>query len=161
MPGAWHRPRPLRGPSWPVRSGVDVVGFLDEAVALGLSQSGGRGFDSVLITADTKDNGPIELAGELARDRGVVVAVGRGRPGRPAQDLLREGAGPSPEPVLRPRPVRPPVRGRGRDYPYGYVRWTEQRNMEAFADLIASGTVKLDTLITHRFPIQEGAAPTT
>lgn len=135
--------------------GADVVGAPDEAVALGLSQSGGRGFDSVLITADTKDNGPIELAGELARDRGVVVAVGAVGLAVPRKIYFEKELDLRLSRSYGPGRYDPQYEEEGRDYPYGYVRWTEQRNMEAFADLIASGTVKLDTLITHRFPIQE------
>ena len=43
----------------------------------------------------------------------------------------------------------------GQDYPYGYVRWTEQRNFEAVLHMLASGRLKLDALITHRIPLAE------
>jgi len=43
----------------------------------------------------------------------------------------------------------------GVDYPIGYVRWTERRNMQEFLRLVAAKAVRLDQLITHRFPIIE------
>ena len=43
----------------------------------------------------------------------------------------------------------------GRDYPPGFVRWTEGRNLEAVLGLIASGALPVKNLITHRFPIEE------
>ena len=50
---------------------------------------------------------------------------------------------------------------KGRDYPIGYVRWTETRNMEAFLQLLAEGKLDLNPLITHRFPIDDAPAPTS
>src|SRR4030042_7129401 len=44
---------------------------------------------------------------------------------------------------------------KGRDYPIGYVRWTENRNMKAFVQLLAEGKINVKPLITHRFPIDE------
>src|SRR5205085_1569344 len=46
---------------------------------------------------------------------------------------------------------------RGHDYPFAYVRWTEARNIEAFLDALATGSVRVAQLITHRFPIEQGA----
>src|SRR2546423_4077595 len=43
---------------------------------------------------------------------------------------------------------------RGRDYPIGYVRWTEGRNIEAFLDMIAAGKVNVGPLVTHRFKVE-------
>lgn len=44
---------------------------------------------------------------------------------------------------------------KGIDYPYGYVRWTENRNMQSFLELIRAKKIKLDSLITHRFAFEE------
>ena len=54
-----------------------------------------------------------------------------------------------------PGSIAPLYEAKGFDYPIAYVRWTERRNLEAFLDLIAQGRVRVDRLITHRFPIQE------
>src|SRR5690242_13786833 len=49
----------------------------------------------------------------------------------------------------------PDYEERGNDYPFGYVRWTEKRNIEAFLGLINAGSIKLEKLISHRFPIDQ------
>ncbi len=51
----------------------------------------------------------------------------------------------------------PEYEERGHDYPIGYVRWTEKRNIEAFLDLVAAQRINIDALVTHRFPIDEAA----
>ena len=115
--------------------------------------SSGRGADAVLITAETPSSGPVNLAGEIARDRAVVVAVGT-----VGMDIQRKLYY---EKELDFRIARSYGPGRydaayeqkGRDYPIGYVRWTETRNMEAFLQLLAEGKLNLKPLITHRFPI--------
>ena len=103
-----------------------------------LSQSGGNGADIVLITAETASSDPVNLASEVARDRGIVVAVGT-----VGMDIQRKLYY---EKELDFRVSRSYGPGRydsayeqkGRDYPIGYVRWTETRNMEAFIQLLAT-----------------------
>ena len=122
-----------------------------------MSFTRGRGADAVLITASTKSSAPITQAAELARDRARVVAVGDvglDVPRRPFYDKeidlrLSRSYGPG--------RYDPAYEERGRDYPIGYVRWTENRNMESFLDLVASGRVKIDPLITKRFAIEKAA----
>ena len=118
-------------------------------------QTQGNGVDAVLITAETPSSGPVNLAGEIARDRGIVVAVGT--VGMEIERKLYY------EKELDFRISRSYGPGRydsayeqkGRDYPIGYVRWTETRNMEAFLHLLAEGKLDLRSLITHRFSIQQ------
>jgi polar amino acid transport system substrate-binding protein len=118
--------------------------------------SRGRGADAVLITAGTSSNEPVELAGEISRTKGrviVVGAVGLNIPRKPYYDReltfkISMSYGPG--------RYDPEYEERGRDYPFGYVRWTEGRNIEAFLDLISSGRMNIEPLITHRFKIEEG-----
>ena len=111
------------------------------------------GVDSVLITAETPSSDPVNLAGAIARDRAIVVAVGT-----VGIDIERKAYY---EKELDFRISRSYGPGRydvayeqkGRDYPLGYVRWTETRNMEAFVQFLAEKKINVGALITHRFPI--------
>jgi predicted dehydrogenase/threonine dehydrogenase-like Zn-dependent dehydrogenase len=118
-------------------------------------KTGGAGVDSVLITAETSNSEPVNLAAEVARDRAIVVAVGT--VGMELQRKLYY------EKELGFRVSRSYGPGRydaayelkGRDYPIGHVRWTETRNLQTFLQFIADGKLKLSSLITHRFPMDE------
>jgi len=121
-----------------------------------LEWSRGRGADAVLITAATSSNEPVELAGEISRPKGRVVvvgAVGLNLPRKPYYDReLTFRISMSYGPGRYDRDYEE----RGQDYPFGYVRWTEGRNIEAFLDMIAADRMKIEPLITHRFNIAEG-----
>jgi len=121
-----------------------------------LEWSRGRGADAVLITAATSSHEPVELAGQISRPKGrviVVGAVGLNLPRKPYYDR---------ELTFRISMSYGPGRydrnyeERGQDYPFGYVRWTEGRNIEAFLDMIAGGLIQIEPLITHRFKIDDG-----
>jgi predicted dehydrogenase/threonine dehydrogenase-like Zn-dependent dehydrogenase len=142
-----------------LRLGADDVSISrDELRDLCRQHSNGHGADAVLITAETASSEPVEVAGEVARDRGVVVAVGT-----VGMDIQRKLYF---EKELDFRISRSYGPGRydsayeqkGRDYPIGYVRWTETRNMEAFLQLLLEGKLDVKSLITHRFPIQRAHA---
>ena len=137
------------------RLGADDVSISPDGFGdLCRQHSNGHGADAVLITAETPSNEPVELAGEVARDRAMVVAVGT--VGMEIQRKLYF------EKELDFRVSRSYGPGRydsayeqkGRDYPIGYVRWTETRNMEAFLELLSAGKVDVKPLVTHRFPIE-------
>ncbi len=117
------------------------------------AHSGGHGVDAVLITAETSGSEPVNLAGNVTRERGVIVAVGT-----VGMDIERKSYY---EKELDFRVSRSYGPGRydaayeqkGRDYPIGYVRWTETRNMESFLQLLADGKVDVNSLTSHRIPI--------
>ncbi|HEX8188595.1 MAG TPA: bi-domain-containing oxidoreductase [Pyrinomonadaceae bacterium] len=119
--------------------------------------SRGRGADAVLLTAATQSDEPVELAGQISRLRGRVVAVGLVGMNVPRAAYFQR------ELTLRvsmsygPGRYDPEYEERGHDYPLPYVRWTEGRNLEAFLDLAAAGALKTAPLVTHRFPVEEAA----
>lgn len=117
--------------------------------------SAGSGADAVIIAADARDNGPVELAGRLARDRAVIVAVGAVGLELPRRTYYAKELRFVVARSLGPGRYDPEYELRGRDYPIGYVRWTEGRNLVAFLDLMARGVIQVGPLITHRFPIEE------
>jgi predicted dehydrogenase/threonine dehydrogenase-like Zn-dependent dehydrogenase len=114
-----------------------------------------RGFDVILICADSSSNDPVELAGIIARDRARVVAMGAVGLTLPRKVYYEKEIS-----FINSRSYGP---GRydsnyeedGNDYPLGYVRWTEGRNFEAVLDLMAKGQLNVKPLITHRFPIEQ------
>lgn len=111
--------------------------------------------DAVLICAASSSSDPMELATDLARDRGAVVVVG---------DVgLHLRRAPFYEKELQLRVARSYGPGRhdpeyelhGHDYPVGYARWTIRRNMGAFLDLVSSGSIDPSELVTHRFDFDD------
>lgn len=119
----------------------------------------GQGFDSVIITAATPTNDPIVLAGEITRKKGKVVAVGAVK-----LEVPRDPHYYRKELDLRLSTSYGPGRydvnyeEHGNDYPFAYVRWTEQRNMEAFLQILSQKKINVKPLITHVFDITEAEA---
>jgi predicted dehydrogenase/threonine dehydrogenase-like Zn-dependent dehydrogenase len=125
--------------------------------ALCSSATGGRGVDSVLITADTPSDAPVALAGRVARDRGVVVAVGAVGLNVPRKTFYEKELDLRLSRSYGPGRYDDAYELEGVDYPYGYVRWTENRNMQAFVDMLRTKAVRVAPLISHRLPIDDGA----
>ncbi|MGO8818044.1 MAG: bi-domain-containing oxidoreductase [Terriglobia bacterium] len=111
------------------------------------------GADAVIITAATKSNQPIDLAGRIARDRGIVVVVGDVRVDVARENYYRKELQLRYSRSYGPGRYDPAYEEKGIDYPQGYVRWTEKRNMHAFLELVAAGKINLARLVTHRFDI--------
>ncbi len=139
------------------KSGAAAVmpASLHDAVA---SVSGGRGADSVIITASTKDDMPVTLAAEICRKRGRVVVVGAVGMNLPREPYYLKEIDFRLSTSYGPGRYDPEYEEKGVDYPAAYVRWTEQRNMEAFLALVQAGKVATRKLTTHRFPIENAGA---
>ena len=120
--------------------------------------SRGRGADAILITAATSSNAPVEMAARLARDRARVVMVGVTGMEIPRKPYYEKELSFIVSRSYGPGRYDPQYEEHGHDYPPGYVRWTENRNIEAFLDLVAKGSVQPERLTTHRFPIAEAEA---
>jgi predicted dehydrogenase/threonine dehydrogenase-like Zn-dependent dehydrogenase len=118
----------------------------------------GLGADAVLITAATKSDEPIELAAHAVRAKGRVVAVGAVGLNLPRQPFYLKEAEVVVSCSYGPGRYDSNYEQGGHDYPPGYVRWTEQRNMQAILDLIGSGRLDVGPLISHRFTIEEAQA---
>ncbi|MBE7534447.1 MAG: Gfo/Idh/MocA family oxidoreductase [Anaerolineales bacterium] len=114
-----------------------------------------RGFDVVLICADTPSNDPVELAGIIARDRARVVATGAVGLTLPRKIYYEKELSFINSRSYGPGRYDSNYEENGQDYPLGYVRWTEGRNFQAVVDLMESGKLKAKPLITHRFPIEK------
>ena len=127
----------------------------EQAVETSRKCSRGHGCDAVLICADTPSDDPVTLAGELARDRAMVVAIGAVGLNIPRKLYFEKEISFINSRSYGPGRYDAKYEEKGCDYPIGYVRWTEGRNLEAFVDLMAEDRLDVKPLITHRFPIEE------
>jgi predicted dehydrogenase/threonine dehydrogenase-like Zn-dependent dehydrogenase len=116
--------------------------------------TGGIGADAVIITAATSSEDPIRLAGELARDRGRVVVVGAVPINVPRSPYYEKEVEVRLSRSYGPGRYDPEYEEKGHDYPIGYVRWTERRNVGEFLRLLGTGGVDLSSLVTHRFDFE-------
>jgi len=137
--------------------GCDAVAVpgRDEPERLAAHLSNGFGVDAAIITASTPSSEPIEQAAKLVRDRGRVVLVGVTGTELPRDVFYRKELEFRLSRSYGPGRYDPLYEEKGLDYPIGYVRWTEQRNMEAFLQLLAAKRVDAGPLTTHTFPIDD------
>jgi predicted dehydrogenase/threonine dehydrogenase-like Zn-dependent dehydrogenase len=122
-----------------------------------LAFTGGHGADAVLICAGDSSSETVGLAGILARSKGRVVAVGVVGQDLPRPIYFQKELSFVTSRSYGPGRYDPSYEEGGIDYPYGYVRWTEGRNLAACLDLIESGKLDVLKLVTHRFPIEKAA----
>jgi predicted dehydrogenase len=135
------------------RSPDELDGLLADLVRI----TSGRGADHVFLAAGGSANGPVEAAVKVARDRARIVDIGKMKLDLPWNAYY--------EKELDVRFSRSYGPGRydtryeldGIDYPAGYVRWTEKRNLESFLDLLARNELEVGTLISAVFPMADAA----
>jgi len=122
-----------------------------------LAFTANRGFDMVIICADSSSTDPVELAGAIARDRARVVATGAVGQTLPRKVYYEKELSFINSRSYGPGRYDPSYEEAGQDYPIGYVRWTEGRNLESVVGLLGSGKIQIKPLITHRFQIEQAA----
>lgn len=137
-----------------LRMGAELAGP-DVAAAQVADMTRGIGADAVLIAASTPSDAPMILAADAVRQKGRVVAVGAVGMNLPRRPLYFKEAEVVVSCSYGPGRYDAEYEERGRDYPVGHVRWTEQRNLQAVLDLMKSGGLDLSPLTTHRVPIGE------
>lgn len=114
----------------------------------------GFGADAVIITAASKGNQPILLAEAVARERARLIMVGVAELSLTRDAFWKKELQFAVSKASGPGSLAPLYEAKGFDYPIAQVRWTERRNLETFIDLIVQGKMRVNRLITHRFPIQ-------
>ena len=119
--------------------------------------SRGRGVDGVIITAATKSNEPVHQAAQMCRKRGRIVLVGVVGLELSRDDFYEKELSFQVSCSYGPGRYDPLYEEGGHDYPIGFVRWTEQRNLEAMMDLLEGRKVDVNSLISHRFPLERAA----
>jgi predicted dehydrogenase/threonine dehydrogenase-like Zn-dependent dehydrogenase len=157
-------------------SGVKAVGFdpnparVGEAQQLGhrcfamcgqatidqmMIETRGVGADATIITAATSAPGVCQTAMEMTRRKGRVVIVGAVPIQFDREPFYRREIDFLISCSYGPGRYDPAYEEQGNDYPLGYVRWTENRNMQSVLDLMASGGLKMEPLISAEYPIDQ------
>ena len=117
--------------------------------------SNGRGVDAVLLTASTKSDEPVHQAAEMCRQRGRIVLVGVTGLKLSRADFYEKEISFQVSCSYGPGRYDASYEEQGNDYPFGFVRWTEQRNFEAVLGLMADGKLDIGDLVSHRFGVDD------
>ncbi|HEX7517215.1 MAG TPA: bi-domain-containing oxidoreductase [Chthoniobacterales bacterium] len=126
-----------------------------DPLAGALAFSRGRGMDAVLITASTQSNEPVHQAALMCRKRGRIVLVGVVGLELSRADFYEKELTFQVSCSYGPGRYDDEYEQKGRDYPFGLVRWTEQRNFEAVLDMMAAKRLDVAPLISHRFKLDD------
>jgi predicted dehydrogenase/threonine dehydrogenase-like Zn-dependent dehydrogenase len=140
--------------------GADTVDLArgEDPVAAAEQFSRGRGVDGVILTLATRSNEPIHQAAMMSRKRGRVVLVGVTGLELSRGDFYKKEITFQVSCSYGPGRYDAAYEEKGRDYPLGFVRWTEQRNFEAVLDMLADGRVRTAPLVSHRFALDQAQA---
>ncbi len=118
-----------------------------------LEATRGLGADAVVVAAATPSDGPVTVAANAARKKGRVVIVGAVGLSLPRDPYYKKEIELVVSCSYGPGRYDPSYEDGGHDYPAAYVRWTEQRNMQAILDLMATGRLDVSPLVSHRFAV--------
>jgi len=134
--------------------GADEVCHASEMVTKANEFSNGHGVDAVIIAASTRSNQPVIDAADISRMRGRVVFLGMVGMDIPRNEYYKKELDLRLSMAYGPGRYDPNYEEKGIDYPYDLVRWTEQRNFEAFLGLIEEGKVTPKALLTHTYAFE-------
>ena len=127
-----------------------------DPIAAAMTASRGRGVDAVIITAAAPGNEIIHNAAQMCRKRGRIVLTGVVGLDLLRDDFYKKELSFQVSAAYGPGRYDPDYEA-GQDYPVGYVRWTQQRNIEAVLDMMAAGRIDTDSLVSHHFPFAQAA----
>ena len=131
--------------------GADEVCSPNEVIEKAKVFTNGNGSDAVVIAASTSSNQPIIDAGQISRMKGRVVVVGLVGMDIPRNEYYKKELELKLSMAYGPGRYDPKYEEQGIDYPFAHVRWTEQRNFEAFLDLVEDGRVTPSEMVTHQY----------
>jgi predicted dehydrogenase/threonine dehydrogenase-like Zn-dependent dehydrogenase len=142
------------------KSGLNNVFSRDQAGLknLILNLTNGSGADAVIITASSNSTDPVNFAGEICRKKGKVVIVGAVPTGFDRENYYRKELEIKMSASYGAGRYDPVYEEKGIDYPIGYVRWTEKRNMLSFVELLDKNRIAVDDLITHVLKLDDAPA---
>jgi polar amino acid transport system substrate-binding protein len=134
-----------------------AVAANDPTLASSIKLFSRYGVDAAILTAATDSVEPAEMAAKILRDRGRIIVVGAVGMGVSRSNMYMKELSLTLSRSYGPGRYDSQYEEGGIDYPIGYVRWTEQRNMEAFLDLLAARQIDVTSLLEHRYTIKDGA----
>ncbi len=140
--------------------GADFAFASDEALEVErvMQLTGGHGADGVLVTAASESDGLISSAFRMCRKKGRVVLVGDVGLNLKRADVYEKELDFLVSTSSGPGRYDAAYEEAGLDYPIGYVRWTENRNMAAYLEQLRSGRIRVEPLVRERFDIADAAA---
>ncbi len=117
--------------------------------------SEGIGADRIFLVSGGSSNQPVELAARLARDRATVVDIGKCKLDLPWNDYYEKELDLRFSRSYGPGRYDPTYEIDGIDYPAGYVRWTERRNLHCFVNALATKEVDPQALIAGIYNVDD------
>lgn len=129
----------------------------ENPISIAHSFSRGRGVDGVIVAAASQSNEIMHQSAQICRQRGRIVLVGVVGLKLRRDDFFQKEISFQVSASYGPGRYDTSYEEKGQDYPVGFVRWTEQRNFEAVLDMMASGVLKLEPLISKRFEFNDAS----
>ena len=126
-----------------------------DLVSQSLAFTNQMGFDAVIIAATTASNDPVSLAAQISRQRGKVILVGVVGLELNRDEFYKKELSFQVSCSYGPGRYDLNYEQLGQDYPYGFVRWTAQRNFNAIIELIRDGKLDVNSLVTHSFDLKD------